>query len=103
MIVGAGETAEIAAIADADAGDEETGVGRLRLRRLSRENGERGGPQTKTRARDNLGERRHRFLRFFDASLRRLVLTSVDLTSTHHGGYYSGSAMRNKHWKDRRK
>jgi hypothetical protein len=30
IIVGAGETAEIAAVADADAGNEEAGVGRLR-------------------------------------------------------------------------
>src|SRR5258706_15844937 len=71
MIVGTGETAEVGAVADADAGDEETGVGRLRLRRLSRENRERGGPETKTRARDNFGESRHRFLRFvFDAPAR---------------------------------
>jgi len=64
IIVGAGETAEIATIADADAGDEEAGVGRLRLRRLSRENRERGGPDTKADARKNPGETRHRFLRF---------------------------------------
>src|ERR1700694_3410405 len=40
LIVGAGETAEVAAIADAGGGHEETGVGRLRLRGPIRENGE---------------------------------------------------------------
>src|ERR1700737_1659272 len=40
VIGGAGETAEVAAIADAGRGQEETGVGRLRLRRSSRKHRE---------------------------------------------------------------
>ncbi len=65
MIVGPGKTAEVAAIADADAGDEETGVGRLRPCRLSGNSGEQGCCETKTRARKNIGEIRHRHLRLF--------------------------------------
>jgi hypothetical protein len=106
MIVGAGETAEVAAIADADTGDEETGVGRLRLRRLSRENRERGGPETKTQARKNPGETRRRVLPFCFSSagwLRRRVLTPLDQRSTRNGRYYSSSAMSNKRRNDQRK
>jgi hypothetical protein len=64
MIVGTGKTAEVGAIADANAGHEETGGGRLRLRRVSRENRERGGSEIKTQARKNPGETGHRFLPF---------------------------------------
>ncbi|WOH85561.1 hypothetical protein RX327_26210 [Bradyrhizobium sp. BEA-2-5] len=41
MIVGAGEPAEIAAVADAVAGQEEAGVGGLRRRRRRRHDDER--------------------------------------------------------------
>jgi hypothetical protein len=54
VIIGPGETAEIAAIADAVAGQEETGVGRLRLRRRACENAE-----CDTCRRDNPGNNVH--------------------------------------------
>src|SRR5439155_9001378 len=57
MIVGAGEPAEIAAIADAVAGQEETGIGGLRLRGRAGES--RYGGERKARRRDDFGEALH--------------------------------------------
>src|SRR5439155_10348245 len=57
VIVGAGETAEIAAIADAVAGQEEAGVGRLRLRGRAGES--RYGGKRKACRRNDSGEALH--------------------------------------------
>src|SRR6185436_5366717 len=54
VIVGAGESAEIATIADAVAGQEETGIGRLRLRGRAGES--RYGGKRKASRRDDSGE-----------------------------------------------
>ncbi len=59
VVVGTGETAEVAAVADAGRGQEETGVGRLRLRGLSRKNREGRRGQTEARTRENPGESGH--------------------------------------------
>jgi hypothetical protein len=59
MIVGA---VEIAAIADADRGHEETGATRLRLCGLSRGTRQPCGSHGETSARDELMEAEHRFL-----------------------------------------
>ena len=65
MIVGARESAEIAAIADAGAGHEEAHVGRLRMGRLSRCRRQHCGGQTKANSRNDPVCRNHRFLRSF--------------------------------------
>jgi hypothetical protein len=57
VIVGAGEPAEIAAIADAVAGQEETGIGRLRLRGRAGES--RYGGKRNACSRNDLGEALH--------------------------------------------
>src|SRR5712691_4002169 len=62
VIVGPGETAEVAAVADANRGQEETGVGRLRLRGLNRNKRERG---CRRETGEEPGESRHRILRLF--------------------------------------
>src|SRR5260370_38974805 len=77
MNVSSGEATEVDAIADADAGDEESGIGPLRLRRLSRNKRKRGGPETKTHARDRLDERRHPFLHLWAGSLPQLESPSA--------------------------
>src|ERR1700730_6558036 len=59
VIVGAGETAEVAAIADASRGQEETGVGRLRLGPPSRENREGRRDRDEARACEIAGESGH--------------------------------------------
>jgi diguanylate cyclase (GGDEF)-like protein len=65
VIVGAGEAAEIAAIADAGRCEEERGVGSLRPRGPVCNNGKRDRREkAKARAREDVGESGHRFLRF---------------------------------------
>jgi hypothetical protein len=46
IIVGAGQTAEIGAVADADRGHEEAGIGRLGLRGLRRDRNDSGNAKT---------------------------------------------------------
>src|SRR5437899_3269541 len=83
MIVGAGETAEIATVADAVTGHEERGAGRLRARRLGHE---RAG-EHETRGRDDPCSNTHRTLQFAFG-----VLMKRSLTSTRRAEHYSGSA-----------
>jgi hypothetical protein len=80
MIVGAGEPAEIAAIADAVAGQEETGIGGLRL--CGRAGESRYGRNGKACRQSDSSEAVHRGLP---------VVFMGRLSSTHHGAHYSGA------------
>jgi hypothetical protein len=86
VIVGSGEPAEIAAIADAVAGQEEAGVGGLRP--CGRACGSRYGRNGEACRQNDSSEAVHRSLPvvFMDRSL-----------STHQGAHYSGGAARTPH------